>query len=127
MTKGTLLVVWEVFSPPCSLSISSALLLRGGRRVEMLAVAGEASEGGLYGNAGGVYGNGEEWTGLPMISRDEQNVTFLLALLKDLADCLVGGFDSLDRWAVLPCVTNHVRRRKVVHEELVLLVSNTLA
>ena len=63
---------------------------------------------------------------LPVVGGDEQSVSVGLASLVNLANSLVGLGNGLDSRLVHTSVTNHVRRGKVVHDELVLALGNTL-
>lgn len=63
---------------------------------------------------------------LPMIRRHKENVSMLLAGLIDPANGTVGRLDALDRGFVHTRVAHHVRRRKVIHDKLVLALSNAL-
>src|ERR1700733_7374847 len=95
MTKGTLLVVCDVFGvPPSSISISSALL-------RLLASS--------YRSGAGII--------TPMIRGHEQNVSLLLARLKDLTNLFVCGRYPFDGSLVDTCMPHHIGRRKVVHQE----------
>lgn len=62
-----------------------------------------------------------------MVGSDEEKVVVLLASLVDLANGLVGGSNTLNSSVVDTSVANHVRRSKVVHDELELALGNALS
>jgi hypothetical protein len=104
MTKGTLLVVWEVLGVPSSVSISSALL----------ECVSHASKGAMNVN-------------LPVIGSDEQDISAFFALIVDLLNSLVGLCACFNGRLIDTSVTNHVWWCKVVHEELEFACSDALA
>lgn len=61
-----------------------------------------------------------------MVGGDEKNVVLLLARLVDLPNGLVGGLHSLESSLVDTSVANHVGWCKVVHDEWVLLLLDSL-
>lgn len=61
-----------------------------------------------------------------MIGGNEENVVVLLSGLEDLTDSLVGGSDTLDSSLVHTSVADHVRWSKVVHNEVELVLTDTL-
>lgn len=61
-----------------------------------------------------------------MVGSDEEKVVVLLASLVDLANGLVGGSNTLNSSVVDTSVANHVRRSKVVHDELELALANAV-
>jgi hypothetical protein len=61
-----------------------------------------------------------------VIGRDEKNVVVLLTGLVDLANGLVGSSNTLDSSLVDAGVADHIRRSKVVHDEVEVVLAKTL-
>lgn len=65
--------------------------------------------------------------GSPMVGRDEEDITMLLAGLVYNSDCGIRRLNALDGGLIHARMTNHVRGRKVVHQELILAVCDPLS
>lgn len=61
-----------------------------------------------------------------MVRGDEENVVVLLARLVDLTNSLVGGGNTLDGGLVHSSVANHIGRSEVVHDEVKVVLAETL-
>lgn len=62
-----------------------------------------------------------------MVGSDHENVVVLLAGLIDLTDGLIGGSNTLNGGLVHTSVANHIRRGEVVHDEVELVLTNSLS
>lgn len=62
-----------------------------------------------------------------MVRRDEQNVSVILASLDDAANRLIRSRNTLSSSLVDTGMTNHIRGSKVVHDEIELVLSESLA
>lgn len=61
-----------------------------------------------------------------MVGSDHENVVVLLAGLIDLTDGLIGGSNTLNGGLVHTSVANHIGRGEVVHDEVEVVLTNSL-
>lgn len=86
------------------------------------------NEGNLVGGVAGLGLTVGEFhlLSIAVIGGDEKDVALLLAGIVDLSDGLVGGLNTHESGLVHTSVADHVWRRKVVHDEGKLVLSQTL-